>query len=58
MSWLGVEQKGELRQHDVSISRYVTPVWSSCSGTIRRLVRFAKLTIVEMCWLSNMSLRL
>ena len=58
MSWLGVEQKGELRRHDVSISRFVTPVCSSCSGTIRRMVRFAKLTIVDICWLSNMSLRL
>ena len=48
------EQKGELRRR-VS-SRYVTPVWSSSSGTIKRLVRFAKLTKVEMCWLSNMSL--
>ena len=43
---LVVEQKDELRQH-VS-SRYVTPVWSSSSGTIKRLVRFAKLTLVEM----------
>ena len=25
-------------------------------GTIKRVVRFAKLTMVVMCWLSNMSL--
>ena len=50
---LVVEQKDKLRQH-VS-SRYVTPVWSSSSDTIKHLVRFAKLKIVEMCWLSNMS---
>ena len=49
------EQEGELRRR-VS-SRYVTPVWSSSSSTIKRLVRFAKLTKVEMCWLSNMSLK-
>ena len=36
---LVVEEKYELRQH-VS-SRYFTPVWSSSSGTIKRLVRFA-----------------
>ena len=29
---------------------------SSSSSTIKRLVRFARLTKVEMCWLSNMSL--
>ena len=52
--WLGVEEKGELRRR-VS-NRYVAPVWSSSFGTIKRLDRFAKLTIVEMCWLSNMSL--
>ena len=34
----------------------VTPIWSSSSGTIKRLVRFAKLTIVVLWWLSNMSL--
>ena len=51
----GVEEKGELRQR-VS-SRYVIAVWSSSFGTIiKRLVQFAKLTIVKMCWLSNMSL--
>ena len=52
---LDVEQKDELRQH--MSSRYVIPVWSSSSATIKRLVRFVKLTIVEMCWLSNISLR-
>ena len=55
LKWqLGVEEKGELRRR-VS-SRYVTPVWSSSSGTIRRLVQFAKLTIVEMCWLMTLTL--
>ena len=45
---LGAEEKDELRRR-VS-SRYVTPVWSSSSGTIiKRLVQFAKLTIVEIC---------
>ena len=53
---LDVEEEDELRLRQGLSSLYVTPVWSSSSGTIKRLVRFAKLTIVEMCWLSNVSL--
>ena len=43
-----MEKKDELRQRVSNL--YVTQIWSSSSGTIKRLVRFAKLTIVEMCW--------
>ena len=49
-----VEQKNELRQH--ASSCYVTPVCFSSLGAIRLLVRFAKLLIVVIFWLSNMSL--